>query len=403
MRISTPNDDKPTKISKSRQSNVMALCVLDSYLTACGIPHEVNDGSQQAFDLLVLKRNQGKERFFARVSVQVDRLARAPDTDILVVVDDVLSLNREKGLEAFHSITEPLGWGKPIPVDRGPEPEGKTHDVHLLVIRHREWRQAPDLPERVLKEVYDPTIKYFSRVFLRSGHAEVIANAGEDFDSLCVIGRIIAHNFHHKYRNVRASAEVNAKYFSQHLKQRFSNAVQQWRRAQTNILPDEQTLSISQTGTIDVVRRQLDGTDFQIERHFDPNSEEDDSYLLDLSEKEATKLPRSVRNRRAKLVQDRQKEREQYEHALLDAGVGLGKIQNYLSMMDHPRRLAVLSGEADKDARFIDPNVKSLAAKLLAEERKRCDNRCCAAYKLEAEQEREEGEDTEDVDNEDAA
>jgi hypothetical protein len=78
-----------------------------------------------------------------------------------------MSLNHEEVSRRLPLDHRADRLGKPIPVDRGPNPEGKVRDVHLLIIRHREWRNAPDLSEHVLHSTYDSTIRFFVRLVLR--------------------------------------------------------------------------------------------------------------------------------------------------------------------------------------------------------------------------------------------
>lgn len=345
--------------AKSRQSNVMALCVLDSNLTACKIPHLIVSG-KDGYDLLV--QRHGRDEDYAKVAVLV-AAAPAPHADLTVLVESVLSLDRDANLAAFWTITEALGWGKPVPVERGKAPEGKIRDVNLLVMRHCEWRQAPDLPEHIIKSVYDPTIRYFARVMLRSGARDVLERCGEDFESLVALGRIIAHNFHHKYRNVRASKEVNANYFAAHLKQRYANAVSQWRKHQQNVLPDEQTLAVT-----------FGDEDASVQPH---EQDEDHSRLVEMTAKEQRSLSPRLKKIRLKLVEERD-ERDAIRAAQ-------PSLKDRLESMDHEERIAVLTTAADQDSRFIDPEAKRLAQKLLERERAQCITvACCVAEPVEA-------------------
>jgi len=326
------------KISKSRQINTQALCIISSWLSSVGVPHTVTQpGSPElaaGFDLLVDRKDSRgrKSQRRTRVVVQVDLLAPVPkDIDILVLVEDVMSLDRNKALEAYYSITEATGWGRPNPlVDRGPEPQGKTHDIHLLIIRHRELRSAPNLSEQVFKEHYDREITFMVRALMtRSpGVRFVLQRAGETPETLFNICRLVACNFHHKYRDIRGSDDQNKTWFRAHLKQRILNAVTQWKRQERNVLPDEQTVAVALN----------DGW-------FEPEQT----------------LPES---------QDEGDRRE---------GRVVPSLMDYLSGFGHVQRITLLTQYATKDDRFIDPEAKRLANKLLAEERdERCDSGCCA-------------------------
>lgn len=351
------------KITKSRLTNTQALCIIDSWLASAKIPHIVtNRGDSTGIDIQVQKKGSAE---FVNVVVQVNRLAASPATaDLVVLVEDIMSLDRAEALHAFHNITAAAGWGRPSPVvDRGPEPRVKSHDIHLLIIRHSEFRNAPNLSEKIFREVYDTDITFMTRALLRDiGIRYVTQRAGESFESLFVIGRLIACNFHHRYRDVRGTQAQNRTFFRAHLKQRIKNAVTQWRRHERNSLPDEQTVSIA-----------LHGAEFEAEpsTHMCFDLPEDHTYLLDLDVKQRRKLSDEEKATRVRLVQE-QKDRRARQKAMPG-------LDEYLSTVSHTKRIALLTEFATKDDRFCDPDVKRVAAKKLVEEQTRCTNGCCAA------------------------
>jgi hypothetical protein len=337
------------------QTNQYALCVLDSYLTASKIPHEVLPG-EDGVDFRIQEKSSKR---MVTVSIQVEK--QPVSADLVVLVEDVMSLTLPR-YTAFHSLTEPLGWGKPIPVDRGPAPEGKVYDTHLLVIRHREWRNAPDLPEQVLAEKYDRIIRFLARIVLRDPNRRaIVMHAGEDFDSLCLIGRIIAMNFHHKYRDLRNTEQFNRTAFGAHLKQRFRNALTLWRRQQESNLPDEQTVAIGLTRDVNGSLESFDPAKQESENN---ENNENKEYLLGLAPWAVVRLPWQLKKVRDGMLKQRA------------IRAGQGSLDTQLGTI-HSERMQLLMEVAGRESRYVDADAKALAREKVSMEMTRClDHEC---------------------------
>lgn len=89
-----------------------------------------------------------------------------------------------EAMEAFHALTEHLGKGRPVPVDRGAAPnraEVYGKDAFLSLSRHREFRRAPDLTgERAA--FYKGEAKKYARGFVSSNRKLCAAHGHEACD-----------------------------------------------------------------------------------------------------------------------------------------------------------------------------------------------------------------------------
>jgi hypothetical protein len=240
------------RIPKNRQTNSQSLSVLTSWLAAAGIEYTL-PLDESGVDLRVQKKDHQDAHL--NVAVQVDLLASAPENiDTIVLVDEVLSLNREQAFAAFHSITEPAGYGRPVPVYRGEDPKNaqgkkiKTYDFDLLVFRHCEFRNAPNLPPEILGK-YKNVMLAACRTFYRR-NPKVCRRLGYELEDLMTPAMVWTHSFHHKYRNVKGSDNDNRRNLAAHLNQRFFNSLTQIHRREASALPDEQTVNICSTGDV---------------------------------------------------------------------------------------------------------------------------------------------------------
>lgn len=117
------------------------------------------------------------------------------DRNTAIIPATISGLRVSQVMRFFHSITRIAGYGEPVPVDRGTEPVLKaTHkDFDLTVIRHREFRRAPNpTPESLAR--CTKTINSAVRNFLRNNH-KICAAHGHDIDDLLSYGHIWAVNF----------------------------------------------------------------------------------------------------------------------------------------------------------------------------------------------------------------
>jgi len=182
------------------------LCVVDSWLNAVSIPHEITENPPA----IAVKATNGSEIVF---NLEND------DS-----IQNVLSRDYEKALGQFHQITSKAGYGTPNPSSRPVAKQKQIrNDIDLSIARHSEFRKAPDLPKEVL-DSYNKVIKIAIYKFY-SKNFTLLKQLGYEKDDLYSYALIWTHNFHHKYRLPFGTQAQNNNYLAQHLNQRFFNAL----------------------------------------------------------------------------------------------------------------------------------------------------------------------------------
>lgn len=184
-----------------------------------------------------------------------------PDLPDILVVDDqtvlqdgVLcipagSLNRIKDLDTFHVVTEHIGKGRPIPVSRGEPPsraEIYNQDFFLTVVRHRDFRNAPDLNKEKIKE-YEPIVKRWASNFFYINRGLCAAH-GYQKEDLLTFGWVWAHVFVHKGEG--AFKEENRVLLNTYLKQRGAELYKILGRQLAAIIPEKRAAHFSLTGEV---------------------------------------------------------------------------------------------------------------------------------------------------------
>lgn len=109
-------------------NKIQAVGLLRTWLNACNIDNEINDGE-------VFARNgEG-----SRVRIETD-------------FSKIMSTNLDTCMEEFHAVTEKLGYGKPMPVNRGKAAKKRIFDDTILARwRHTEMRTVPNQPDARLR------------------------------------------------------------------------------------------------------------------------------------------------------------------------------------------------------------------------------------------------------------
>lgn len=134
-------------------------------------------------------------------------------------VDDYnLAALAANGLEEFHKVTQKLGVGQPIPVNRGVLPQPKDLDFDLVAFRHTEYRAAPDLTVEELSK-YNKCISNCVNLFYRA-NKPLLGVYGMGKEDLRTYAIVWTANFCHRYQKDNDSE--NKKLLTSHLKQRFS-------------------------------------------------------------------------------------------------------------------------------------------------------------------------------------
>lgn len=208
--------------------NARAVSVAHSWLTAVGIPFKKS--SIDGFDIDVEKPSG----LMMEVAI-ADSLGGIPFGGIIVSAEALSSSNKGVALNAFHEITNAAGYGKPIPIDRGIDPDHKLNfddEFELIAMRHREFRLAPNPPPEVMKK-YEPTINNIVRHYYNSPkNRPLLVRIGYTEGDLKTYALVWAINYIHKYTIMNDAGDENIKLLTNHIKQRFNEFFPLlWRKA----------------------------------------------------------------------------------------------------------------------------------------------------------------------------
>jgi hypothetical protein len=191
--------------------NSRAVCVMSSWLTSCQIPHEV--------DLRNIITIKGEKPL--KVNLHMDN--NLIEDGLNVQADALLVKDTLGAINAFQHITETAGFGRPMPVDRGPMPTRKlgyrkAEEFEYVAFRHKEFRAAPNPDESEIKK-YLPIIKNLSKSFYRKNTnlCELMGYKADDIETYCKVWTI---NFLHKYAVHNPTDNDNEKLLVSHLTQR---------------------------------------------------------------------------------------------------------------------------------------------------------------------------------------
>lgn len=211
--------------------NARAVSVVDSWLNACNIPHEIDNAN-----IITI---QGKDGTHTKVNLYTGgdfmegaingSAARLTDTDIA------------KAIGAFQIITNIAGYGKPVPVDRGSAPTRKLNykkaeEFELVAFRHKEFRAAPNpKDEEILKykRIYESLSQVFYRKNLRL--CQSMSYDAKDIETYCKVWTV---NFLHKYKVHNPTEDDNEKLLVRHLMQRLPELASLLQRKGRNVKGD---------------------------------------------------------------------------------------------------------------------------------------------------------------------
>lgn len=139
-------------VKKTTSRRSRAVAKLSSWLKASKIPHEPQTGG----GLLVQSRDGGQ------VLVVITEGAPAPATALAVDLESIWSRDMGEAIQAFHMVTQALGWGTPQPVPVRAKPAELTH--HDFWMRHTEVAVSPN-PDPEVFTRYKPIIDVRVRRF----------------------------------------------------------------------------------------------------------------------------------------------------------------------------------------------------------------------------------------------
>lgn len=235
--------------------NHIAVTIVRSWLTACGIPHD--RGSRQGVDLVVKSKN-GKSFDVSVVKGTV------PPADTLVIAAPDLTGKRSRAFSAFHRITIAAGYGEPIPVDRQEDPTKANGEVFrprfneaefdLVAFRHREFRKCPNPTPQEWRD-YMSVIEVAIRRFYSTNYT-LLKQQGMELQDLTSYAMVWAVNYIKLYVDSEKDLEQNRKLMHAHLKQRFAEFRALLYKKGQSCIPDREVAEIALTGNIDDGNRQ---------------------------------------------------------------------------------------------------------------------------------------------------
>lgn len=182
--------------------------------------------------------------------VVADLTDQLPQGILVVSAEVAASPNLEEALQAFHVVTEHMGAGRPMPVDRGVPPtkaEIYGKEAFLMLARHREFRRAPDLVGRQAA-LYLPIAKRFARGFVASNRKLCAAHGYEagDIETYAIMwAHIFAHQGEHD-----VPEDQNVRLLWRYLRQRGSRLHRHLVEKGRETFPDAPEAHMALTGEV---------------------------------------------------------------------------------------------------------------------------------------------------------
>ncbi len=234
----------PTPQYQPAPKNAQAVRVAHSWLRAVNVP--ATDSARPGCDIAV-KCADGAVIDVALVLSFEDEL---PDSAGLVVLaGDMANPNLDVAFEALHVITEEAGYGRPVPVDRGPRIRVYGDDFFLVCARHTEFRRAPDMPSEKQKK-YAPLVARACRSFFAK-NAKLCAMHGYEVQDLTTYAWTWTNIFVHSYevrKETNAQGDDNERLFTKYMKDQFFHLFKQMLDANKKLFPDPDTVHIALMG-----------------------------------------------------------------------------------------------------------------------------------------------------------
>lgn len=213
----TPATTETATVEKKPKDPVAhGVHILKSYLSACGIAFQTIEGPPG--NLQVVQKDGGWHNVWVGGTGKYGPAINVP-------VEEITSYDYDKALLALWKVTEPLGHGNPLPVDRGHRADRVSYlnedGFELVLLRHTNFRRSPNKTEKEL-EPYMQTVKSAAkRAFFRFN--SIFTSIGLDADDLINIGRVHLISFLHNYA-VSEDRTDQIKLLTAYLNQRFGEA-----------------------------------------------------------------------------------------------------------------------------------------------------------------------------------
>ncbi len=173
------------------KSHSQAIHVLKSHLNALKISFSTDSESA---DLIVNGATGDIPVFLTEGKSAID------GSKCEISVNDIIAPNLERVLESIHLLTEFAGFGRPLPVDRGPAKKGRItyHDQYEdVVLRHQLLRRSPN-PDKKELERCMPIIRRVVYGIMRQ-FKPVFSAMSMDENDLISIAMVHTVSFLHNY------------------------------------------------------------------------------------------------------------------------------------------------------------------------------------------------------------
>lgn len=222
------------------KGNERAVLALASWSDACGIAWEKS--SKVENDLTMID-SAGRRREV--VVIHKPHQTILPDT-LTIPAWDLTASNHEIAFAAFHKLTEALGHGKPIPVNRGAEPQKKLcykDDMELVGMRHGLLRLSPNVSTATAANytgVIEGCTKYYYYKFKR-----FFDLFGYKLDDLISYSNMWFLIFHHNYRKLYGTLDENKKILTRYIQQSFINFGQAVQSKADGCFPEGENLQVA--------------------------------------------------------------------------------------------------------------------------------------------------------------
>jgi hypothetical protein len=169
-----------------------------------------------------------------------------PEDCLFILAADM----RADPLKNFHIITEAAQRGRPVPVDRGPEPEAQrlhfSRDFELVAMRHREFRKVPNPTPEILmafKPVIEKAISRFMYI-----NRKICQRHGLQACDLRTYAQVWTCNYLGLYWVKDPVDRDNERKLYAHLCQRFANFIEILLAKERSCVPDAETASVALYG-----------------------------------------------------------------------------------------------------------------------------------------------------------
>lgn len=226
-----------TQISTGR-----AIRQFQAWLEAVGIPFRSESSG------VTLSNADGTE-----MQVQfVDGAEVLSDSSLSLVPAHLLtSRDRSVAFGAFHAVTRAAGYGEPVPVDRGAEPNRRltfADSFWDVALRHRELHRAPNpSPEKMKK--YAHIVARACWRFMRMNQ-DLCERQGWEFEDVQTLANMWLVNFCGHFEVANPTQNQNEGMLTNYLNQRFYDLFKLVRLKNKSQLPDLDTFQYAVFGHV---------------------------------------------------------------------------------------------------------------------------------------------------------